>query len=138
MAAPPSAYNNKDLWKKYDYKTLGIIGESYFDIDFNEVFYLTDTGRMWDGWRYSVRDKLPQQEKWITEGLMFHSTSDIIKAIYDNRLPYKIMVTFHPQHLKEEWKKQRQKMLYARINVCRIEYKHILEKNFINLNNTCS
>jgi len=95
--SPLSKFDNRDLWKKYDYRSLDIIGEPYIDIDFNDVFYLTDTGRCWDGWKVSVRDKVPQQEEWVKKGLVFHSTNDIIKAIEENRLPKKVMFTFHPQ-----------------------------------------
>jgi hypothetical protein len=49
------------LWKRYDYRELGIIGEPYLDVDFDEVFYLTDTGRRWDGEAVSVRDKVKAQ-----------------------------------------------------------------------------
>jgi hypothetical protein len=56
--SPRSPFDNKAVWKKYDYRDFGITGEPYFDIDFNEVFYLTDTGRMWDGEKVSVRDKV--------------------------------------------------------------------------------
>ena len=95
--SPRSKFDNKALWGKYDYKSLGIIGEPYYDIDFDKVFYLTDTGRRWDGWKVSVRDKIPQQDEWIKRGLVFHSTNDIIKAVHENRLPGQIMFTFHPQ-----------------------------------------
>ena len=43
--SPMSRYDNRLIWQKYDYRELGIIGEPYFDIDFDRVFYLTDTGR---------------------------------------------------------------------------------------------
>lgn len=56
--SPTSKHDNKDLWKNGNYRDYGIIGEPYFDVDFNKVFYLTDTGRMWDGLRYNVRDKV--------------------------------------------------------------------------------
>ena len=95
--SPLSLYDNKDLWNHYDYRDYGVIGEPYYDIDFNEVFYLTDTGRRWDGWKTSVRDKVPQQQKWNKEGLVFHSTNDIINAANQGTLPDKIMMTFHPQ-----------------------------------------
>jgi hypothetical protein len=95
--SPRSKFDNKDIWKKYDYKSLGIIGEPYFDVNFNEVFYLTDTGRRWDGWEYSIRDKLPMQKEWIDRGMVYHSTQDIIKAINNNDFPKKVMFTFHPQ-----------------------------------------
>jgi len=95
--SPRSRYDNRDLWLKYDYKSLGIIGEPYYDVDFNQLFYLTDTGRRWDGWKVSVRDKVPQQEAWIKQGLAYHSTNDIIRAIQNKSFPEKVMFTFHPQ-----------------------------------------
>jgi hypothetical protein len=79
--SPRSKFDNKDIWKKYDYKSLGLIGEPYYDMDFSKFFYLTDTGRKWDGWKTSIRDKVPQQEEWNKQGLVFHSTQDIIKAV---------------------------------------------------------
>ncbi|MBE0660825.1 MAG: hypothetical protein IH597_00005 [Bacteroidales bacterium] len=63
----------------------------------NDFFYLTDTGRRWDGWKVSLRDKVPQQDEWIKQGLVFHSTADIIKAANKGKLPDHIMMTFHPQ-----------------------------------------
>ena len=95
--SPQSGFDNKDIWKKYDYKQLGLLGEPYFDIDFNDFFYLTDTGRCWNGYRFSVRDKMPQQEQWIKDGLVFSRTSDIIRAAHANALPPRIMITVHPQ-----------------------------------------
>lgn len=95
--SPMSKYDSKDLWKQYNYKDLGIIGEPYFDMDFDQFFYLTDTGRRWDGWRTSVRDRVPQQERWINEGLVYKTTSNIIKAASSGKLPSKIMITVHPQ-----------------------------------------
>lgn len=95
--SPRSPWDSRDLWKKYDYRSLGILGEPYFDIDFNKFFYLTDTGRRWDGWRVSLRDKVPHQDDWVKRGWVFHSTNDIIKAINDHKLPHPLMMTFHPQ-----------------------------------------
>ena len=45
--SPMSKYDSKDMWKEFNYKDYGIIGEPYFDVNFNEVMYLTDTGRTW-------------------------------------------------------------------------------------------
>ena len=95
--SPRSKYDNKALWSKYNYKSLAIIGEPYFNINFHEVLYLSDTGRCWDGWKVSVRDKVPHQENWTKQGLVFHSTNNIIKAVEEGSLPDKIMMTFHPQ-----------------------------------------
>ena len=99
--SPQSKWDSKDIWKKYDYKRLGITGEPYFDVNFDNIFYLTDTGRMWDGWKYSVRDKVPQQEKWFGQGLTYHETNDIIKALKVHSFPKSVMFTFHPQRWTE-------------------------------------
>ncbi len=101
--SPRSNYDNRDIWTKYSYKELGLIGEPYFDIDFDDFFYLTDTGRRWDGHRVSVRDKMPQQERWASEGLIFRSTKDIIKAANEKRLPNRIMITVHPQRWSDSF-----------------------------------
>ena len=73
-----------------------------FDIDFNKTFYLTDTGRRWDGWKVSVRDKVPQQVECKKQGLVFHSTNYIIRYIQqgtnnEQQTMNKIMLTMHPQ-----------------------------------------
>ena len=96
--SPRSPYDSKDIWKKYDYHALGIESEPYLDTDFSKVFYLTDTGRRWDGYKVSVRDKIPQyQDEWIARGLVFHSTDDVIRGLREGRIPKDLMVTVHPQ-----------------------------------------
>src|ERR1035437_8588830 len=95
--SPMSKYDSKDLWKKYNYRDYKIIGEPYFDVDFNKVFYLTDTGRRWDGEKVSIRDK-------VNSGfnLSFHATDEIIEAASQGKLPNKIMFTFHPQRWSDD------------------------------------
>ena len=96
--APTSQWDGKELWKHYDYRDLDIIGEPYFDIDFSQMFYLTDTGRCWDGYKVSVRDKIPvYQDQWNAQGLVYHATNDIIHAAEQGSLPSRIMITTHPQ-----------------------------------------
>jgi hypothetical protein len=104
--SPLSAFDNKSLWKKYNYRDFGIIGEPYFDLDFTKLLYITDTGRRWDGGKMSVRDKVQSDVEsgtWNPESetrnlrLSFHSTFDIISAANSGLLPDQIMFTFHPQ-----------------------------------------
>jgi hypothetical protein len=107
--SPRSKFDNREIWTKYSYRDLGVIGEPYFDVDFNNFFYLTDTGRCWNGHRFSVRDKMPQQQQWDREGLSFKATKDIIQAISNERLPQRIMITVHPQRWSSsvlEWAKE--------------------------------
>ncbi len=96
--SPRSPFDSKDIWKKYDYHELGIDFEPYLDTDFSKCFYLTDTGRRWDGHKVSVRDKISEyQDIWAADGLVYHSTDDIIKAAFAGSLPHRIMITTHPQ-----------------------------------------
>lgn len=96
--SPTSQWDSRDLWKHYDYHVLGIETEPYLDTDFSKVFYLTDTGRRWDGFKVSVRDKIPEyQEQWIRQGLVYHATDDIIKAVGEGTFPRSVMITTHPQ-----------------------------------------
>ena len=109
--APTSRYDGRKLWAKYDYKALEIVGEPYLDTDFSDVFYLTDTGRCWDGYKVSVRDKIPEyQDVWTKQGLAFHTTEQLLEALATNRLPQHIMLTTHPQRWTNQivqWWKER-------------------------------
>ena len=96
--SPRSPWDSKDIWKKYDYHSLGIDNEPYLDTDFSKTFYITDTGRRWDGYKVSVRDKIPQyQDFWIARGLTYHSTDDILTALDEGSFPRTVMFTIHPQ-----------------------------------------
>lgn len=96
--SPRSPYDSKDIWQQYDYKSLGIIGEPYLNTDFSKMLYLTDTGRRWDGFKVSVRDKIEgYQEEWDAKGWVFHSTNDVIQALRKDIMPDQLMITTHPQ-----------------------------------------
>ncbi|MBO6032603.1 MAG: hypothetical protein J6Q22_14285 [Prevotella sp.] len=96
--SPRSPFDSKDIWKKYDYHLLGIESEPYLDTDFSRVFYLTDTGRRWDGYKVSVRDKIPRhQDEWVSKGLVFHTTDDVIEGLHSEFIPKDLMMTVHPQ-----------------------------------------
>lgn len=96
--SPRSPFDSKDIWKKYDYHALGIESEPYLDTDFSKTFYLTDTGRRWDGYKVSVRDRIPQyQDQWNKQGLTFHSTDDVIEGLRKGIIPKRLMLTVHPQ-----------------------------------------
>ena len=100
--SPVSRWDNRDLWKKYNYKDYGILAEPYFDIDFRYMLYLTDTGRSWNGYRSSVRDKVDQESfRDLKEKLEY--TTDIIKAVRNYELPDRIMITVHPQRWADNY-----------------------------------
>jgi hypothetical protein len=88
--SPLSPYDNKLIWSKYGYRELGIVGEPYLDIDWNEFGYLTDTGRSWENGDISIRDRVESKFKF-----KFKTTKDIIDNV--DLLPDKLMITVHPQ-----------------------------------------
>ena len=110
--SPLSKYDNRDIWKKYDYKKLGLVAEPYFDIDFNQLYYITDTGRRWDGHLYNVRDKATKENPVSNEEflkLRFRHTSDIIDAVKSGKFPQRAMLNFHPQRWNDDavpWMKE--------------------------------
>ena len=90
--SPLSKFDNRLLWDKYDYRGFGIIAEPYFDVDFNEVLYLTDTGRCWNNSSTSVRDKVNSKFN-----ITIKNTHHLIEKIKGDELPDKIMINVHPQ-----------------------------------------
>ncbi|HPV15261.1 MAG TPA: hypothetical protein PL126_06390 [Candidatus Cloacimonadota bacterium] len=90
--SPLSKYDNKDLWKDYDYREYGIIGEPYFDLDYKEVFYVTDTGRKWNNADASIRDKVQSGFN-----IRIESSFHFIRLLKENKLPDKLMINTHPQ-----------------------------------------
>lgn len=95
--SPLSRYDNRDIWRKYDYHSLGIIGEPYYDVDYSRVFYITDTGRMWNNHRANVRDIVNSPFEF-----RINSTFRLIKLIERGKLPDKIMINTHPQRWYNE------------------------------------
>jgi len=72
---------------------------------------------------------MPQQERRNSEGLVFRTTNDIIKAAKENRLPNQIMITAHPQRWTNnplQWTKeliiQNAKNMVKRFVILRKEY----------------
>lgn len=101
--SPRSPWDSRDLWKHYDYHRLGLEYEPYLDTDFSDKLYLTDTGRRWDGYHVSLRDKIPQyQDLWDSQGLTFHTTAQIIAQLHNPSSPLRqsgktLLITTHPQ-----------------------------------------
>ena len=89
--SPLSKIDNRLIWQKYNYRDYGIIGEPYFDLDFNEILYLTDTGRRWNGQNVSIRDKVISNFDYDIK-----TTNELIQKIEEDALPNKIMINVHP------------------------------------------
>ncbi|HUT44032.1 MAG TPA: hypothetical protein VMW95_06820 [Desulfobacterales bacterium] len=102
--SPLSKLDNRELWKKYIYRDFGIIAEPYFDINWQKMFYLTDTGRKWNNTSSSVRDKVDSGFN-----IAIQSTSHLIALAEQNALPHQVMINTHPQRWTNnpvEWAKE--------------------------------
>ncbi len=91
--SPTSKWDNRLLWNTYKYKDFGIIAEPYFDIDFNQVFYITDASRSWNNQEVTLRDKVKSDFD-----IDINSSSDIINLINNQKLPNKVMISTHPHN----------------------------------------
>ncbi len=120
--SPMSKYDSKDLWKSYDYSDYNIMAEPYFDVDFDETFYITDTGRRWDGHKTSVRDRVKTK---LTR--TYHSTSEIIEVVNAEVFPEKVMFTFHPQRWNDNVIKWSKELVLQ--NMKNVVKKHFFAKN---------
>ena len=119
--SPTSRFDNRDLWKTYNYRDYGIIGEPYFDflspLSKNNgagagVTYFTDTARMWDGDKFNIRDKPTHQKTDLSiqpvnqPAPHIHTTFDFINWLNTHPVVNTMMITIHPQRWtdnKFEW-----------------------------------
>lgn len=118
--SPLSRWDSRQIWRYFDYKELGIVCEPYFDIRLNDILYLTDTGRRWNGASVSVRDRVYYRDMdyysdWVRKPVdgsamasggtgiamslqyNFKTTGDIIRALRGNSFPDRALITCHPQ-----------------------------------------
>ena len=85
-----SKYDNRDLWKKYSLQSERLLGEPYLSIDFNKIYYISDTGYCWDGFKTAVRDVVTSDFPNV-----YHHTSEIITAVQKDEFPHKAMILAH-------------------------------------------
>ena len=61
-------------------KSLDLVGEPYYDLNYKDILYLTDTGRCWDGYKYSVRDKVLSNKNGLKMELFLSPLTISFKA----------------------------------------------------------
>lgn len=96
--SPLSQFDNRELWKHHNYKDYGITGEPYFDLDYNKIFYITDTGRQWNNTNASIRDKVEAHFD-----IEVKNTPHLIELIRGGQAPLQIMINTHPQRWNNRW-----------------------------------
>jgi hypothetical protein len=94
-----SVYDNRSIWNIYNYHDFDLIAEPYFDVDYDQVLYLTDTAQCWNGSKIALRDKVTSNYHFS-----FTTTKDILDNI--DKLPDQLLFTIHPQRWTDniiEW-----------------------------------
>lgn len=92
---PLSPYDNRDLWQRYDCKNFGILAEVYLDIDYSDMYYLTDTGRSWGPTKANIRDN-------VKNGLIADVCStDSLVSFITNNAGRKIALVMHPERWEQ-------------------------------------
>jgi len=91
--SPMSKWDNRKLWNNFNYRDYGIIAEPYFDLDFNQIFYLTDASRSWNNETVTLRDKVASKFN-----ISINSTSDIIDLLKQEKMPKHLMISTHPHN----------------------------------------
>lgn len=106
--APFSPFDNRDLWKIKDqksvlFKKFAILGEIYLDIDYSNILYITDTGRNWENDIANRRDKVSSHVEQS-----FNSSYQLIE--YINNHPHnQFIFQTHPERWTNnrlEWQMQ--------------------------------
>lgn len=88
---PLTPWDNRDLWKQYNFHDFGITGEAYLSIDYQNILYFSDTGRTWQN-TYSVKDFTNSS---TVQQSMPHSTMDLTRVCCNTN--ENICLVTHPQ-----------------------------------------
>ena len=96
-------FDSRDLWKVYDFRDYGIIGDAYLSINFNDIIYISDTNRSWLDTKHRLRDFIRNNNLNIT----IRSTNNLIRIIEKGIFP-KILILTHPPNWRDgfrDWMK---------------------------------
>ena len=120
---PTSLTDNRSLWKIFSYKQEGIICEPYYDIDYSEALYLTDTGRTWNNKKVNMRDKIESgigitSCNPLSDCFTFCNTDDIISAAKSGALPNSIIINTHPQRWNDNFFLWSAELIMQRVKNC--------------------
>jgi len=87
---PLSKFGDLDLWKAYDFRDFGIIGEAYLSAG-KDVAYFSDTGRSWNS-RNNMRDFMPGRGVESAAS----NTDDMVRFI-NSKSTNRLYILTHPE-----------------------------------------
>lgn len=83
-------WDNRHLWKTYNFKDYGITGEPYLSIDYADIKYISDSGGSWLNKGQRTRDNIND-----IDNELIYSTHDLIGLIRKGTYK-KIVILAHP------------------------------------------
>jgi hypothetical protein len=89
--SPMLPWDNRELWRIYDFADYDLLGEVYLSIDYQHVYYFTDTGRSWEAGRDNLRDRVTSRP--MTKSI--RTTTDLI-AFLRSAPACPILINAHP------------------------------------------
>jgi hypothetical protein len=92
---PFRPFDNRDLWRAPEYHRLlaerfALLGEVYLDICYDDILYITDTGRNWTQDAGNLRDKVESKV-----GRDFASTKELLAYLGEAPHP-RFVFSVHP------------------------------------------
>jgi hypothetical protein len=87
---PLSKFDNRDLWKHYDFKDFGLTGEAYLSVG-EKLNYFSDTGRTW-GAGSNLRDYIPGKNEQV-----FANTTDDLIGLIERKELNNLYILTHPE-----------------------------------------
>lgn len=102
-------WDNREMWKYYDFKSFGLLGEAYLSVDFDDVTYFSDTARTWSG-KYKIKDMDPRysvknfNSANVQTTTTASKTDDLIAIIREKKLSH-IYLLIHPDDWCDDYGK---------------------------------
>ena len=88
---PMSNFDNRNLWKKNSFLDYGLTGEAYITINYQDMYYFSDTGRTWNSNGMNVRDNVSVSLKTDL------SDTDSLITFLENENPQRMAILTHPE-----------------------------------------
>lgn len=104
-----SRWDNRDLWKAYDFRDYDIIGEAYLSINFEEILYLSDSGGSWDNSKIRIKDTVSSNS--LKAPIRTKDTNNIINILKCKSIG-KMCILAHP----DRWNNSLDKWLYEALS----------------------
>ncbi len=96
-----SNWNNREIWGTYSIKDFGLIGDAYLSIDFDNMLYLSDTGRSWSN-KYKIKDVVKTSDNLLHYPKV-NRTNDVIALINEGAVGH-LYILAHAEQWKDNFR----------------------------------